>query len=268
MSEENLQTIDSLEAGSVKFEVVEYPNLKGSDNLEVAQKIFFANQAHIHLKFVRASLNNGSILIEPGALSFMKGRLELESKMDGGLVQGLFRKVASGETLFQSTIVGTGTVYLEPSFGHFILLSLDNDELIMDDGIFYAASDQIKVTGAFQKNVSSALFGGESLVQTSVKGSGAVVVSSPVPVEELIVYELEKNEKLHVDGNFALMRTAEVRFSVEKSGKSLFQSLTSGEGLLQTFVGPGTVGLRRHRLFTTVCNNTAVSRKYRRRKGA
>lgn len=68
-----------------------------------------------------------------------------------------------------------------------------------------------------------------------------MVISTPVPQEELIVYNLEVDEKLHVDGNFALMRTADVCFSVEKSGKSLFQSLTSGEGLLQTFKGPGTV---------------------------
>jgi len=48
---------------------------------------------------------------------------------------------------------------------------------------------------------------------------------------------------LSVDGNFAFVRTAGVSFQAEKSGKSLFQSVTSGEALLQTFTGPGIVWL-------------------------
>ena len=59
----------------------------------------------------------------------------------------------------------------------------------------------------------------------------------------MIVYELAAGEKLSVDGNFAFVRTAGVSFQAEKSGKSLFQSVTSGEMLLQTFTGPGIVWL-------------------------
>ena len=92
-----------------------------------------------------------------------------------------------------------------------------------------------------QRNVSSALFGGEGLFQTQVKGSGLIILTSPVPMEELVCYELGKGEKLFVDGSFAFMRTHTVTFRAEKSAKSLFRSLTSGEGLLQTFEGPGSV---------------------------
>jgi uncharacterized protein (AIM24 family) len=56
-----------------------------------------------------------------------------------------------------------------------------------------------------------------------------------------VTYELAAGEKLSVDGNFALVRTASVSFKAEKSAKTLFQSVVSGEGLLQTFTGPGTV---------------------------
>lgn len=243
MSEESLVVMDSEEIDGVKFEIVHYQTLKGSKDLGSAEKVFFANQAGIHLKMVRATLKNRAIIIEPGALYFMKGQLELESKIEGGIAKGLFRKITSGETLFQSTIKGTGVVYLEPSFGHFIMVPMDSDddELIMDDGCFYCASQNISVSGAIQKNISSAIFGGEGMIQTKVKGKGVVVLTSPVPQDELITYELSKGEKLFVDGNFALMRTKDVTFSVEKSGKSLFQSITSGEGLLQTFTGPGTV---------------------------
>jgi len=83
----------------------------------------------------------------------------------------------------------------------------------------------------------------KAFFQTQVKGSGIVVLNSPVPTSELIMYELAVGEKLSVDGNFAFVRTASVSFHAEKSGKSLFQSVTSGEGLLQTFTGPGIVWL-------------------------
>jgi uncharacterized protein (AIM24 family) len=52
-----------------------------------------------------------------------------------------------------------------------------------------------------------------------------------------------KDETLQVDGNFALMRTGRIEFSVEKSTKGIIGTLTSGEGLLQTFRGTGSVWL-------------------------
>ena len=225
------------------FEVMQYRTLQGSDDLLVAEKIFLVNQANIHAKMLRVTLNKQELLIEPGALYFMKGQLQLESSVNGGLTQGLMRKFMSGESLFQSKIKGTGEVYLEPTFGHYLLFNLEDDALIFDKGAFCCASAGMTVNAKMQQNISSTLFGGEGLFQTQVKGTGIVVLNSPVPESELIVYELAAGEKLSVDGNFAFVRTAGVSFQAEKSGKSLFQSVTSGEMLLQTFTGPGIVWL-------------------------
>lgn len=235
------EVIEKEEVPGNIFEVVQYRSLQGSSDLDVAEKIFLVNQADIHLKMVRATLDKSQIIIEPGALYFMKGDLQLESSTQGGIAKGLMRKFMTGETLFQSKIKGTGEVYLEPSFGHYLLFNIDNDALIFDKGAFCCASGSMEVGAKLQKNVSSALFGGEGFFQTEVKGSGVVVLNSPVPVDELLLYELSAGEKLSVDGNFAFVRTASVSFRAEKSGKTLFQSVTSGEGLLQTFTGPGMV---------------------------
>lgn len=223
------------------FEVVQYKSLQGSDDLNVAEKIFLVNQADIHLKMIRVKLDKSEILIEPGALYFMKGNLQLESGIQGGIAKGLMRKFISGETLFQSRIRGTGEVYLEPTFGHYSLFNIDDDALIFDKGAFFCASASLSVSAKMQRNVSSALFGGEGFFQTEVKGSGVIILNSPVPTAELLTYELATGEKLSVDGNFAFVRTASVNFQAEKSGKTFFQSVTSGEGLLQTFTGPGMV---------------------------
>ena len=73
-----------------------------------------------------------------------------------------------------------------------------------------------------------------------MKGRGIAILYSPVPVQEIKKIKLN-GEKLSVDGNFALMRTADVQFRAEKSSKSWVATAVSGEGLLQTFNGDGTV---------------------------
>lgn len=239
---ELIEVLQSEQSPGALFEIVQYTSLQGSDDLAAAEKVFFANQAGIRLKLIRIQLDQSEVMIEPGALYYMKGsNLELESSSQGSVSRGLMRKFLSGETMFQSRIRGSGEVYLEPSFGHFLLFTIDDDAVIVDKGAFYCASRNLEVTAVLQKNISSALFGGEGLFQTKISGSGVVVLVSPVPVSELSCYELEKGEKLSVDGNFAFVRSESVTFRAEKSAKTLFQSLSGGEGLLQTFEGPGMV---------------------------
>ena len=241
LDEKKFRVISSQQTHDLTFEIVELDSLGGSNDLDVANKVFLANQANIHMKMVRITLKNSSVTIEPGALFFMKGQLTLESNAQGGLAKGLMRKFMSGETLFQSTITGTGDVYLEPSFGNYLLFDLEDDSLVFDKGTFCCGSSKVAISAKLQKNISSAVFGGEGLFQTEAKGTGIVVLNCPVPENELFVYELEAGEKLSIDGNFSLARTGSVSFAAEKSAKSLFKSVTSGEGLLQTFTGPGIV---------------------------
>jgi uncharacterized protein (AIM24 family) len=240
---EKFTVIESERIAGATFDVVRYDSLQGSDDLNVAEKIFFANQAKIYLKMVRVTLQNSELLLEPSALYFMKGHLQLESTTGGGIAKGLMRKFLSGETLFQSRIKGNGEIFLEPSFGHYLLFNIDNDGLIFDKRAFYCASGGIEVSAKLQQNISSAFFGGEGFFQTQAKGTGIVVLVSPVPVTELLVYELAAGETLSVDGNFAFVRTASVSFHAQMSSKSLFSTVMSGELLLQTFTGPGTVWL-------------------------
>jgi uncharacterized protein (AIM24 family) len=137
---------------------------------------------------------------------------------------------------------GTGQIYLEPSFSHFLIYRLGGEEVIADKGMFCCGQGSLDVGSAVQKNVSSALFGGEGWFQTRIRGTGICVLESPVPADEVLRIDL-KDETLQVDGNFALMRTGRIEFSVEKSTRSLLGTLTSGEGLLQTFRGTGSVWL-------------------------
>lgn len=175
------ETLQSQERAGTRFEVLQYPALRGSADLAVAEKIFPLNQARIRLKMVRVTLDKAEALIEPGALYFMRGPLRLESGLAGGLAKSLPRKFAAGETLFQSTVGGTGEVYLEPGFGHRALFDLDRDAPVFDRGAFCCASAGIAVSARLQKSLSGALFGGEGIFQAAAEGSGVRVLKSPVP---------------------------------------------------------------------------------------
>lgn len=238
----SMKVIARAETDDAVVEIVQYSVLKGSSDTRTAETLFFAAHAGMRLKMVRIKLKNSKIRAEPGALYFMQGDLEIKASTGGGVLKGLARKMVSGETFFVNEIHGTGTIYLEPTFGHFFLhrISENAPGVICDKGMFYAGTANLDVGAAVQKNISSALMGGEGWFQTSIKGNGIAVLFSPVPAEEVKKFDLN-NEKLSVDGNFALMRTDGIEFRAEKSSKSWLASSVSGEGVLQTFSGSGSV---------------------------
>lgn len=241
---QELQVLDRVDAGEgAVVEIVQFPLLGGSADVRTARNLYYANQSGMHLKMIRIHLDDSHVRVEPGALYYMKGSLEIKAGTGGGLLKGLARKMVSNETFFVPEIHGSGEIYLEPTFGHFFLHRIEAKErgVIVDRGLFYAGTAGLDISATSQKNVSASLFGGEGLFQTHIAGTGIAVLYSPVPKNEIQHFTL-RNEKMSVDGNFALMRSDTVDFSVERSG-GLLASATSGEGLLQTFSGTGYVWL-------------------------
>ena len=225
-------------------EILQYRRLLGSTDIDTAKSLFYAAQSGVQLRQIRIVLNEGEAMIESGLLHFMKGAISLENKIGGlgGLAKKMLANVLTNETTFKPTYKGKGEIWLEPTFGHFLVIQLNNEEMTIEKGMFVACEGSVQVGVAIQKNVSSALFGGEGLIQTRISGTGWCVLNSPVPAQEIVRCQL-KNEKLSVDGNFALLRKGSIEFRVEKSTKSLIGASTSGEGLLQTFSGTGEVWL-------------------------
>lgn len=223
--------------------IKEWQNLEGSDDIQTARTIYYARQVGMRLRQVMLTINNSSVIIEPGALHFMQGNIKSEVKAGGigGLAQKLVTSALTKETVFRPRYSGTGTIHLEPSFGHYLLVQIDS-ETIVDKGMFYASSSEVLVSAAMQKNISAGLAGGEGWFQTRLTGNGWCVLASPVPESEIIKVTLN-NDKLTVDGNFALLRKGKIDFAVEKSNKSILGSIRSGEGLFQTFTGTGEVWL-------------------------
>lgn len=240
--EPNKKIVSMMENDRTKFEVYEWQELNGGTSFHEASTLFYLKDANIKLKEVRISLKESSVRLEPGAMYYQKGDIEMNSKAGGlaGLGKKLFKSAVTNETTFKPEYKGSGELYLEPTFGHFALIELEDEEIIVDDGVFYACESSIDVGAQGMKNISSALMGGEGFFQTKLSGSGIALLELPVPQEEIVEYNLE-NETLKVDGNFAVLRSGSLDFTVEKSTKSLIGSATSGEGLLNVYRGTGTV---------------------------
>lgn len=243
-SRENIKVLDEIENGNIRVEVLEYETLDGLKNVGSAEAMYFMSKQNIRAKQIVIYINNSSVSIEPGAMSYFQGNLEMVSGVTAGNVLGrMFTGAVTGEAVAQPQYKGTGTLVLEPSFKHFFLMELESgEEAIVDKGMFYCAQGSVTIKPIMQSNISSAAFGGEGLFQMSMTGPGIVVMESPVPFSEINIIELN-NDTLKVDGNFAMLRTGQVAFTVERSAKTLLGSAVSGEGLVNVFRGTGSVWL-------------------------
>jgi uncharacterized protein (AIM24 family) len=199
-----------------------------------AGKVTFDVVTRERLNMVKVELDNASFRYEAGAMHYMKGNLELESEIPS--VGKMFKSMLTKEKIVKPVISGTGTVFLQPSFGEFTILDLQNDEWILDQGAYYASDMNVEI-GAYTNRAISAMFSGEKWFQTIVAGTGKVIITSAGPLEEVDLI----NGKLVVDGRFAVARTSGIELKVAKATKGIFSTVISGEGLVNTFMGTGKV---------------------------
>ena len=242
---EKYKVIDSAEMNGVEIEVLELPKLEGASSPYMAANLFYARQSGLKVRMVRVHLNKGSIKTEAGAVYYSHGRIQSDTKIGGvtGFVKKSISGSLTGESMIKPTYSGIGEINLEPSFKHYFILKLNASSVIIDDGAFYCCTGGLTLAPAMQRSASAAVLGNESLFQLKVSGTGLLVLEIPVPKDELVKYDIQKGEELKVDGNFAVIRSSNVQFSVTKSQKSLIKSAMGGEGFFNTYTGEGSVWL-------------------------
>ena len=233
-----------LSTGSTKdatIEILQLTKLEGAKTSYQATQLFYLQETNTTMKMVRIKLNGGKVVTEAGALYYSKGKIT-NSVPTGGIIGKLIKGALTKEAAFNPEYSGYGEIVLEPSFGHYILVELTNETIICDKGAFYCSIGDIKTSIANQSNISSAFLGNEGFFQTKISGTGWVVLEIPVPMTEIECMDI-KDETVQVDGNFAILRSADIVFTVEKSTKKLTGTVLGGEGFLSTFRGSGMLWL-------------------------
>ncbi|MBL9128302.1 MAG: AIM24 family protein [Verrucomicrobiales bacterium] len=212
------------------------------------------------VRLVKVTLREETVRTESGALYYMKGPIVMESKAPG--LGGFFKALATGEKIFRPTYTGTGELFLEPSFGGFHVFDGGGHTWIAESGAYWASEMGITVD-VHRESALTALKSGEGFLdfQTKLSGHGTIVLQSQGPVE---VVELN-NDRMTVDGNYVLARAGDIRYSAQRATKSLFASMTSGEGFVRIYEGTGTLLMApvpywRHRMFHTLAGIHASTR--------
>ncbi|MDY4193524.1 MAG: AIM24 family protein [Bariatricus sp.] len=239
MENDDVKVIDSLGV----FSVVEYQR-DLSVMPETAMEAFYASQMNVRKRQVVCDVSKSNVTVQAGAMQWMVGNVKATTGIKG--VGDLFGKAVRGSVTGESAIkpeyTGDGTLVLEPTYQHILLLDLSkwNGSVVLDDGLFLACESSLKHKAVMRSNLSSAVAGNEGLFNLGIQGNGIVCLESPCPKEELVEVTLDK-DVLKVDGNFAIAWSGSLEFTVERSGKSLLGSAASGEGLVNVYRGTGKV---------------------------
>ena len=236
---DDVKIIDSLGA----FSVIEYQK-DLSVMPETAMMAFYASQMNVRKRQVVCDIAKSNVTVQAGAMQWTAGNVNATTGIKG--VGDFFGKAMRGSVTGESAIkpeyTGTGTLVLEPTYKHILLVDLAdwNGSIVLDDGLFLACESTLKHKAVMRSNLSSAALGNESLFNLGIQGNGILCLESACPKEELVEITLN-NDILKVDGNMAIAWSGSLGFTVERSGKSLIGSAASGEGLVNVYRGTGKV---------------------------
>ena len=225
------------------FKVIEYVK-DLSVTPSTAQVSYYSNLMNVRKRQVICNLEKSNVTIQAGAMQWMVGEVNATTGIKG--VGDLFSKAVRGKVTGESAIkpeyTGKGTMVLEPTYRHILLLDLKdwNKSIVLDDGLFLACESNLKQKAVMRSNISSAVAGNEGLFNLGIEGDGILCLESPCPEEELIEVELQ-NDTVKIDGNMAIAWSGSLDFTVERSGKTLVGSAASGEGLVNVYRGTGKV---------------------------
>ena len=207
-----------------------------------AQTAYFMSKMGCRMRQLKIDILDDAIRLNPGAMKMILGGVDSNTgiKGVGDLIGKSFKSKMTGDAAIKPVYKGSGTIITEPTFDHMLVENLDDwgGAMVCDDGSFVACDDEVKDTVVMRSNLSSAVAGSEGLFSLCLKGKGFAVIKSPVPRAELIELELE-DDVIKIDGDNAIAWSNSLKFTVERSSKSLLGSAVNGEGLVNVYRGTG-----------------------------
>jgi len=190
------------------------------------------------------SLDPGEeVLTEGGAMVSMSGNISLQTEVRGGVFGALKRAVLGGESFFTSRYRaegGPGELTVAPTLpGDITALELSGQTMMLRSGSWLAGGPGLTVDS--QWGGARGFFGTGGLFLLKVSGHGTVLFST---YGALHAKELAPGERYVVDTEHVVAFSQEMGFQVRKAASGWMSTITSGEGLVCEFTGPGLVYLQ------------------------
>ncbi len=185
---------------------------------------------------------NETIKAESDAMVAMSSTVDVAGKMEGGVLGGLARKFLTGEKFFFQTLKasrGSGEVLLAHAIpGDIQAIELDGktNYVIQKDG-FFAGSESLEVSTKMQ-NLTKGLFSGEGFFIIQVSGVGTLFVSSYGAIHPI---DIPAGQEIIIDNQHLVAWPEGMQYKIERASSGWISSITSGEGLVCRFQGPGRV---------------------------
>lgn len=192
---------------------------------------------------LEVALDYGEMIkAESGAMVTMDDTIDVEGKLEGGIMKG-FGRMLAGEKFFFQTLHATrgpGIVTLAPTYiGGVIPLEINEmtgGYMIQKDG-FLAGTNSIEIETKMQ-NLAKGLFSGEGFFVMRVYGKGTVFVNSLGAIHEV---NIPAGRQVIIDNQHLVAWSDQMHYTIDKASKGWVSSFTSGEGLVCRFSGPGKV---------------------------
>lgn len=181
------------------------------------------------------------ISCERGSMITMSQGLELKGTVKGGFISGIIRKLLTRESFFTQNITATkgpGTANLGASIpGTILPLEIKPGfNMIVQKGSYLANTEGIELSTKMQ-GIIKGLTSKEGFFLIRLSGSGTAFINALGAAKK---FELGPGEELVVDNGHLLAWDENMNYVMTKSS-TLVSSLTSGEGLVCRFTGPGNV---------------------------
>ena len=194
-------------------------------------------QSQPSYSLLEVSLSGGeSIVAESGAMTWMRGDLEMETSTRGGALRGLGRSVLGGESFFQNTYhagAGGGVVGLAPGQpGDIVAYEMNGrTELYLEKSAYLASDEGVNINSDFQ-GLSG--FFNEGLFILRATGRGTLFFNAYGDVREV-----EVNGSYLVDNGHAVAWEPTLDYRITRGRK--IRSFLFSDQLLLRFSGRGKV---------------------------
>lgn len=178
-----------------------------------------------------------------GAMTYMTGNVTMEARARQGAWSSI-KRMFTGASLFlmEYKTSGSGVIGLSADApGKIMDLDISRGTWLVQKTGFLAAEGGVSMELAFQKKLSTMLFGGEGLIIQKVFGSGIAFIKG---CGDFIVKDLGPGEVLKVSTSNAVAWEESVKYEISSTG-GIKNALFSGEGFFLTVLkGPGRVVLQ------------------------
>lgn len=210
-----------------KFQILKYDSLNGTSSLRATLAIKSIEDSGQRLKQIRILLNNSGVKLQDNVLSYMKGYIERSDIVHEykALKKILFERRNLIDSNIKTLFRGNGEILLKPSFSDFTLIELVDEQIIINDNIFYACDEEINIS-IISNNYK----------EIKLSGSGIVVLKLPVAESEIIRCKLF-NDKLVVNDNLVILKSNNINMDLEKYERLLEDDIIEESNTVYNGVG-------------------------------